>query len=134
MKRIKVAVGIIFNEQGKVLVGQRTVRDQYFQKWEFPGGKLESNESVSEALQRELSEELAIEVKESQPLMTLEHDYPDRKVQLLVRTVTSYTGTPHGAENQQLKWVATDDLEDLDFLTGNKAIIEAVQTLTETRA
>ena len=58
MKRIEVAVGIVFNTLGQVLVGQRTVADQYLGKWEFPGGKIESGESVTQALRRELQEEL----------------------------------------------------------------------------
>jgi len=74
IKRIEVAVGIIFNQAGEVLIGQRTVQDQYLNKWEFPGGKLETGESAKAALRRELFEELTIEVEDCEHLMVVEHD------------------------------------------------------------
>ena len=52
--RIEVAVGIVFNSERQVLVGQRVVKDRYFAKWEFPGGKLEAGESVEQALKLSL--------------------------------------------------------------------------------
>lgn len=126
MARIEVAVGIIVNAAGQVLVGQRTVEDQYLGKWEFPGGKLEQGESADTALVRELREELAIEVLASTPLLILEHDYPDRRVRLHVRTVTAYQGEPASAEQQALQWIEPSALQTLDFLAGNQPIIEAL--------
>ena len=106
MRRIDVAVGIIANRSGELLVGQRTVKDQYYRKWEFPGGKIEPEETVKQALARELKEELGITLNDCQPLMVLEHDYPDRKVRLFVRKVVDYAGKPQGIEGQALKWIA----------------------------
>ena len=124
MKRIKVAVGIIFNTHGQVLIGQRTVKDAYFQKWEFPGGKLEHGESVQLALSRELKEELGIEVLVSEEYMTLKHDYPDRHVHLSVCLIKEFSGDVVGQEGQALRWVAPEELLNLDFLKGNQAIIK----------
>jgi len=124
VQRIEVAVGVIFNQEGNVLVGQRTVEDRYFQKWEFPGGKLEKGESPAKALARELYEELAISVESCSELMTLEHDYPDRCVRLYVQVVESYKGAIQGKEGQALKWVALRELADLDVLQGNQPIVE----------
>lgn len=124
MKRIEVAVGIVFNSQDQVLVGQRTIKDQYFNKWEFPGGKLEADESPSQALARELEEEIGIKVLASNEFIQLEHDYPDRKVKLYVHRVTSYTGSIVAMEGQALQWLALQDLDKLDFLEGNQSIIE----------
>lgn len=129
MQRIKVAVGVLWNNRGQVLVGQRTVRDQYFEKWEFPGGKLEQGESQKAALHRELNEELGVEVVAAQPLIELQHDYPDRQVALFVYSVTDYYGEPRSREGQALKWVQPAELDGLDFLAGNKRIIAAVQAL-----
>ena len=123
MSRIEVAVGLIHNIRGEFLVGQRTVVDRYFRKWEFPGGKLETDELANHALVRELQEELGISVVESESLMTLEHDYPDRKVLLHVYRVLQYQGVPVSAEGQALRWVAPEKLAQLDFLEGNQAII-----------
>lgn len=125
--RIRVAVGVLVNHKGQVLVGQRTVKDAYFQKWEFPGGKIEASESVDQALARELLEEIGVTVLGSSPLVVLKHDYPDRQVELSVRRVTEYEGHPMPLEGQAIKWVAIEDLSKLDFLAGNQPIIDALQ-------
>jgi len=124
IKRIEVAVGIIFNQAGEVLIGQRTVQDQYLNKWEFPGGKLEAGESAKAALRRELFEELTIEVEDCEHLMVVEHDYPDRQVRLYVQKVTHFSGEPTGAEQQALRWIDPKDLANVDFLAGNQVIID----------
>ena len=124
MKRIKVAVGIIFDQHRRVLVGQRTVQDRYYRKWEFPGGKLEPGESTADALQRELSEELGIQVVAVQPFMQLSHDYPDRHVDLSVMLVTDFQGEVSGREGQAVKWLALEELSRIDFLQGNTPIVE----------
>jgi len=124
MKRIEVAVGVI-RRGNKVLVGQRLVNDLYFQKWEFPGGKLDENESPEEALIRELKEELGIQVEACSPLISLEHDYPDRQVRLYVFEVLSFHGEPSGREGQAIQWVLPDECSNLDFLTANQPIVNA---------
>jgi 8-oxo-dGTP diphosphatase len=126
MKRIEVAVGIVYNQAGHVLVGQRVVRDMYFGKWEFPGGKLEQGESSELALEREFREEVGIHIIRSRPLMLLEHDYPDRHVRLHVRVVEEYQGEVQSLEGQAIKWVAPMELKGLDFLQGNQSILDAL--------
>jgi 8-oxo-dGTP diphosphatase len=126
MKRIEVAVGIVYNQAGHVLVGQRVVRDMYYNKWEFPGGKVEQGESIELALAREFHEEVGIHIISSRPLMLLEHDYPDRQVRLHVRIVEKYEGEVQSLEGQAIKWVAPTELKGLDFLQGNQAILDAL--------
>ena len=127
MKRLEVAVGIIQNDQAEVLINQRIVRDNYFEKWEFPGGKLESGETSEQALKRELEEELGILVQATHKMMLLEHDYSDRKVRLHVLNVCQFEGLPYGKEGQAIRWSSLDGLSDIDFLEGNKVIIEALK-------
>ena len=129
MKRIDVAVGIVYNQQGKILAGQRTVKDQYYQKWEFPGGKLEQGETPEQALKREFAEEVGIQITNSQELMCHEHNYPDRQVRLYIHTIKHYTGTVTPLEGQALKWVSLKELDELDFLQGNQAIIDKLKEL-----
>jgi len=124
MKRIEVAVGVI-RRGNKVLVGQRLVNDIYYQKWEFPGGKLDGGESPEEALIRELDEELGIQVKNYSPLISLEHDYPDRQVRLHVFEVLSFEGEPGGKEGQAIQWVLPNECSSLDFLEANQPIVNA---------
>ena len=127
MKRIEVAVGVVYDKQGLVLVGQRIVKDLYFQKWEFPGGKLESGETVEQALVREFQEETDVRILSSKPLMLVEHDYPDRYVRLHVHTITHFEGRVESKEGQALKWVSLQELNELDFLQGNQVILEKLQ-------
>ena len=126
MKRIEVAVGVLFNEQGEVLIGQRVVKDNYYQKWEFPGGKLEQGESPQDALIREFREEVGIEIASSENFMVLEHNYPDRHVRLHVQVIKKFAGHASSMEGQALKWLALSDLESIDFLQGNQAIVDAL--------
>jgi len=70
---------------------------------------------------------VGIEILSSKQFMELEHDYPDRKVRLHIRTVESYTGAVQALEGQALDWVSLQELNTLDFLQGNQAIITAVQ-------
>ncbi len=65
-----VAVGVLVNPWGHVLIAQRPAGKHMAGAWEFPGGKVEADESVSEALFRELKEELGIELTSAQPLMS----------------------------------------------------------------
>ena len=132
MKRIEVAVGVVYDEDGRVLVGQRVVKDQYFEKWEFPGGKLEPGETVEQALVREFQEETAIQILASVPLMMVEHDYPDRHVRLHVHTIRDYRGDVQALEGQQLKWVSLCELNTLDFLQGNQVILQKLNDISST--
>lgn len=131
LKRTQVAVGVVYNADGLVLVGQRVVKDQYFQKWEFPGGKLEAGERVEDALKREFLEETSLKILSSQSLMTVEHDYPDRQVTLHVHIIREFEGTAKELEGQALKWVGIDELDALDFLSGNQVILDRLKSLND---
>ena len=90
MARVVVAVGVIVDrQQRQVLVSQRAADTHQGGLWEFPGGKLETGETVAVALARELLEELAISVSESEPMLRIEHDYVDKQVLLDVWLVTA---------------------------------------------
>ena len=121
---LQVAVGIVLDSWGNVLVGQRVKPDAYFQKWEFPGGKLEQGESVADALKREFLEEVGIEIYESSEFMVWEHSYPDRDVKLFVRIINGFKGEATPQEGQALKWVSLEQIAEMDFLAGNHVIIE----------
>ena len=123
---LQVVAGVIRNSKGEVLINQRTTPAQFAGQWEFPGGKIESGETMHQALVRELKEELNIEVLESTPLISITHEYSHATVQLNVRSVTAYQGTPKGAEGQAIQWVKPDALYEVDFLEANAPIINAL--------
>lgn len=128
MARVVVAVGVIVDrQQRQVLVSQRAADTHQGGLWEFPGGKLETGETVAVALARELLEELAISVSESEPMLRIEHDYVDKQVLLDVWLVTAFSGEPRALEGQPLKWVAIEQLHQLAFPVANIAIVESLQ-------
>ena len=73
--------------------------------WEFPGGKLAGDESADEALRRELVEELGVEITSCVHLHSLEHDYPEMRVEIDFFLVRKWRGTPSGIEGQALRWL-----------------------------
>ena len=75
MKRVHVAVGVILDAEQNVLLTRRPEHVHQGGLWEFPGGKVESGESLATALQRELLEELDITPLKTTPLLEIQHDY-----------------------------------------------------------
>ena len=132
--RIAVAVGVVCDDKGRVLIGRRTVKDRYYRKWEFPGGKILSDETVVQALKRELNEEIGIRVKRSTPFLTFPYDYADRKVLLIFHLVRDYEGIPNSCENQELKWVRPSSLCEFDMLEANTVVIQELNRLWITQA
>ncbi len=105
----EVAAGILLNQDGQYLLGQRPVGKPYAGYWEVPGGKIESGETVFQALKRELQEELGIEIEFGKELMVIEHDYPHAYVRLHVSVIHDWVGIPKGCEGQNLSWQTVCD-------------------------
>lgn len=101
---VEVAVGVLRRPDGSVLFAQRPPGKPYAGWWEFPGGKLETGESVEAALARELHEELGVSVEASAPLTTVEFSYPHARVRLHFRTIDRWQGDPQSREGQALSW------------------------------
>ncbi|MDA8622174.1 NUDIX domain-containing protein, partial [Psychrosphaera sp.] len=92
-------------------------------KWEFPGGKIELNESVSEALVRELQEELGITATSQVSFHELVFDYPEKRVQLYFQLVTDFNGEPNGQEGQAVQWFSKEELLTLPFPDANQPVL-----------
>jgi mutator protein MutT len=131
---LQVAVGVLQNPAGQVLISQRPASGSQPGAWEFPGGKLTANETPLQALQRELNEELAIQVRYIRYLADVQHEYSELKlaVHLYCWKVLLWDGTAEAAENQALQWVEPGQLSRcglleadqplIDILTGNAAV------------
>ncbi|MGG4605541.1 Nudix family hydrolase [Paenalcaligenes sp. Me131] len=103
--RIHAAVGLILREDGKVLFGKRPEDKPWPGYWELPGGKVEAGETVSQALRRELKEELDINVTHSTPWIEYVHEYPKNIVRLSFYKVDAWDGEEKGVEGQELTWL-----------------------------
>lgn len=127
---IHVAVGILINSAGDVLIAQRPAHTSSAGLWEFPGGKVELNENGFEALCRELHEEIGIKVTLADPWFQIQHTYPERTVLLDNWLVKEFTGEPYGAEGQLIRWVKPGELNQFQFPAGNRLIIEKLLKLS----
>jgi len=97
--------------------------------WEFPGGKISAGEGPQEALARELSEEIGVQMSASDHFMSLRHAYPDRHVEIDFFLVTQWQNEARGLEGQSLKWVSVDELAEVDLLPADLPVIEKLQSL-----
>jgi 8-oxo-dGTP diphosphatase len=127
-KIVHVAVGVI-KANNALFICKRPDDKHQGGLWEFPGGKVESGESVFEALKRELHEEVALTIHSSNELMLIEHDYGDKCVKLDVHLVTEFEGNAHGAEGQKSAWVDLDKLDEYNFPAANVEIINKLKSL-----
>ncbi len=124
---LQVVAGIICNSQGEILISLRPAHAIQGNLWEFPGGKIEPNETPYQALVRELQEEVDIEVISAKPFDCIHYTYPERSVTLHVWRVNEFTGIARGKEGQAIRWVRPDVLATLPFPEGNQPIIQALQ-------
>lgn len=124
MKQIHVAVGIVQNSLSYFLVAQRPPHKPFAGYWEFPGGKVESQETVSEALIREFQEEVNITPITYRPLIQVEQNVGDKIFLLDAWIITAYEGQVHANEQQAIAWVTLAELQELIFPPANAMIID----------
>ena len=127
IRHIHVAVGVIVGADGRILLAKRPDHLHMGGRWEFPGGKVEDNESIQQAMTRELKEELDIDVLAMEPLIEVRHDYGDKQVFLDTWVVTRFGGNERGVEGQELAWVSAEELSDYHFPDANQPIVSAIQ-------
>lgn len=127
MKSIEVAAAIIKQDE-KIFVTQRkggTWKDY----WEFPGGKIEEGETKEEALIREITEELDIEIEHIEYFDTITYQYPDFFLTLYCFFCTIKSGIPKLLEHKNAKWLLKEELESVKWLPANSQIIQKIQRL-----
>lgn len=124
---LHIAVGVLRNERGEILVCQRPPHKLYPGEWEFPGGKVEAGESGEAALARELHEELGIRVTAAEPLVRVRHVYPELSVDLDTWLVTRFEGEPASTEHPAMAWVLPEALPRWPLLAADRPIVAALR-------
>ena len=117
-----VVVAAVIEQENAFLVTQRPAGTHLAGLWEFPGGKLEPSETHSEGLQRELREELGVNVKVGELEFYTAHDYSDRAVALYFYRC-AIAGTPRPQLGQPLRWVSREELATLPFPPADEELI-----------
>lgn len=123
---VHVAVAVIQNSHGQYLIAKRPQEAHQGGLWEFPGGKVEDNETVLNALKRELFEETGLSFIQATPLIQIHHDYGDKTVLLDVFCIEGVTGKAFGKEGQEICWVKQGELDLYGFPAANLPIIKAI--------
>ncbi|MFN3163203.1 MAG: 8-oxo-dGTP diphosphatase MutT [Pseudohongiellaceae bacterium] len=121
---IHVAVGVLVNDARQVLVARRHAHSHQGGLWEFPGGKLEVNETPEQGLRREFLEEVGIQIHQAYPLRKISHDYGDKSVLLDVWRIHGFDGEPRGLEGQPVEWRPVAQLSAPDFPVANAPILD----------
>lgn len=121
--RSVIAAGVLRDVHGRVLIAQRPAGVHLAGLWEFPGGKVEKDETIVDALHRELFEEIGIRVVKCRTLIEVEHCYPERIVRLHVFLVSQWLGRPEGREAQALRWCLPGELESEVFPQADLPVI-----------
>lgn len=127
MKQVEVAVAIMLSHEQKVLTSWRQPHQHQGGLWEFPGGKREPDETMLDALKREIHEELGVFIEQAEPFFRIDHDYGDKLVSLDVWLVSQFSGEPSGCEGQPLRWQTIHELQADEFPAANVPIIEALK-------
>jgi 8-oxo-dGTP diphosphatase len=122
----RVVAGILRDAGGRVLIAQRPAGKHMAGGWEFPGGKRQADEPAEAALVRELHEELGVQVSALEHFMTVDHQYPDRRVILETFLVNECRGEPRGREGQALRWCPLAELASAGILPADLPIVEAL--------
>ena len=121
--KISVVCGFIICKK-KILVAKNRANHTYPNKWEFPGGKVEPNEELFEAIKREIMEELSLEVSPLLILKSIEVDGRNSTFELI--PIVCHTNSTHFKLHQhaQAEWVTKEELYTIDFAASDRELLE----------
>jgi len=119
---IVTAAAII--RDGKVLIAQRQPGSHMEYKWEFPGGKLEPDETPEECIIREIKEEMDIDIEVDDIYKVVKFKYEEKDILLLCYLCRIIKGDGKAIECNDFKWVANDELTGFDFVPADLPIVE----------
>ena len=127
MKKIKplqeIGIGLVFNNNGELLIDKRLESSNMGGMWEFPGGKKKLDENIENTIERELKEELGIVVKVGAKLLSFEHSYTHKKLNFTVHICKWISGEPKPLASQEILWIYPKRLFEFPFPAANAKII-----------
>lgn len=127
MKTINVVAAIIC-EKDKYLATQRGY-GEFKDWWEFPGGKIESDETPEQALEREIQEELQVEIAIDRHIVTVDHDYPNFHIHMYCYLCHIPSGTPILVEAESARWLLIEQLNSVNWLPADMVAVEKLKEI-----
>jgi 8-oxo-dGTP diphosphatase len=122
-----VVAAAVVERRGRFLVTRRQAGAHLAGLWEFPGGKCETGESMTACLARELREELAVDARIGEEILTTTHTYPERKVELHFLQC-EIAGAPSPQQGQEMRWVTRAELVELELPPADAELIAILLT------
>ena len=116
-----IVTAAIIIKDGKILIAKRKEG-----KWEFPGGRVEGNESLEKCLKRELKEELGMKIEKIKPFMKVSHEYDFGWIELYV-FIVKCEGEARAKEHEKIKWIGIDDIDHYDFMDADKKVVKELK-------
>lgn len=121
-----VVAAIIENNDGDILIAKRNSKKSQGGLWEFPGGKIEKNESADDAIKREIKEELNIDIEINKWLIEKRHEYPEKTINLILCSAKWIGGELDLSEHEDSKWIKKEDIFNFQFAEADKEIINEI--------
>ncbi len=125
MKSIEVVAAVI-QHKGRIFATQRGY-GEFKDGWEFPGGKMEPNETPQQALRREIKEELDTDIEVKDLIDTINYDYPNFHLTMHCFWCTVKAGKLELLEHEDAKWLAPEELESVDWLPADKKLLPKIR-------
>lgn len=124
---INVVAAVIKDENGKILITQRNLQKSQGGLWEFPGGKIEPNETKENAIVREIKEELDIDIQVGSYLSEKVFNYPEKDINLIALECKKIKGNIKLLEHEDYKWVNNSELENFEFAPADIFIVNKLK-------
>jgi 8-oxo-dGTP diphosphatase len=125
MQAITVVCGLILNKKNEILIARR-IKGPLSGKWEFPGGKLEQDESLEDCLERELKEELSITVNVANLFSNYQYAYPTFSMNLYCFTCSYNDEEIKLVDHDDYAWVKYNELDKYSFVDGDEQLVEKI--------
>ena len=125
---IEVIAGILVKED-KFLIARRAPHKSLPGKWEFPGGKIEADETHETALERELFEEFSVKTKTGKYITSNEHDYGTFKIKLHSYFSEYQEGIFNLTDHDQIEWVRMNELNNYDLAAADLPIVKVLKNI-----
>ncbi|RPH91751.1 MAG: 8-oxo-dGTP diphosphatase MutT [Chroococcales cyanobacterium metabat2.561] len=129
----QIGVAVIKDDRDLILIDRRLAKGLLGGFWEFPGGKIEGNETVQECIKREILEEIGIEIAVDSHLITIDHTYSHFRVNLQVYNCRYLSGQARAIECEEIRWVTIQELDNYTFPAANQEIIRALKDMVNSK-
>jgi len=124
---IEVAAAVIENREGRILIARRKAETFLGGYWEFPGGKIEGDETPAECAARELHEEMHIFIEAGDVIADTVHDYGEKVVHLIAVRAILIDGHFQLHDHDEIRWVTVHEMDDYLFAPADEALLGRIK-------